>query len=91
MRMNELKFEKKLWSIDKIGNIYETNSVSFGKVILMNIMQMQEEMAQLIKNGWMPLNTEKSLMLKSPIVKNDRFFVVQYILSKNTLDNQSNV
>ena len=91
MRMNELKFEKKLWSIDKIDNIYETNSVSFGKVILMNIMQMQEEMAQLIKNGWMPLNTEKSLMLKSPIVKNDRFFVVQYILSKNTLDNQSNV
>lgn len=89
--MNELKFEKKLWFIDKIDNIYETNSVSFGKVILMNIMQMQEEMAQLIKNGWMPLNTEKSLMLKSPIVKNDRFFVVQYILSKNTLDNQSNV
>ena len=54
-------------------------------------MQMQEEMAQLIKNGWVSLNTEKSLMLKSPIVKNDRFFVVQYILSKNTLDNQPNV
>ena len=89
--MNELKFEKKLWSIDKIGNIYKTNSVSFGKVVLMNITQMQEEMAQLIKNGWVSLNTEKSFMLKSPIVKNDRFFVVQYILSKNTLDNQPNV
>lgn len=89
--MNELKFEKKLWSIDKIDNIYETNSVSFGKVVLMNIMQMQEEMAQLIKNGWIPLNTEKSFMLKSLIVKNNRFFVVQYILSKNTLDNQPNI
>lgn len=94
--MNELMYERKVWNVYTNSNtilltpFLPVTDFNFKSI---HTTQLQDEVHQLIEVGQIEIDRDNMEcgVLKFGLNEFGCCVVVQYILSKNTLDNQSNV